>query len=123
MMRSFAKFVSAAVVAAGLLAGPVPAFAADVATYQSLDQVSGRVVRLALNKSMVVNLTDDVKDVMVSNPAVADAVIRTNRKIYIIGMAAGETNVFLFGDGGRQIAQFELVISRDTLGSRAPSPA
>lgn len=116
MKRSIAKLLSAAVVAAGLLSGQAPAFAADPASYQSLDQVAGRVVHLALNKSMVVNLDDDVKDVMVSNPAVADAVIRTNRKIYIIGMTAGETNVFLFGDGGRQIAQFELVIARDTLG-------
>lgn len=116
MIRSLASLLAAAAVAVGLLAGPGAAVAADVDTYQSVDQVAGKVVHLALNKSMVVNLTDEVKDVMVSNPQVADAVIRTNRKIYVIGMSVGETNVFLFGDGGRQLAQFELVVARDTLG-------
>jgi pilus assembly protein CpaC len=52
----------------------------------------------------------------VSSPAVADAVVRSNRRVFVVGVAAGETNVFLFGEGGRQIAQFELVVSRDVVG-------
>jgi len=107
----------------GLLAGVAglsePARAADPASIQSVAAIEGRVVNLGLNKSMVIDLPEDIRDVLVSNPQVADAVVRNNRKIYLIGMSVGETNVFLFGDGNRQLAHFELVIGRDTVGLEA----
>lgn len=104
----------AGLVAAGLMG--VPARAADPAPIRSVAEIEGRVINLGLNKSMVIDLPDDIRDVLVSNPTVADAVVRNNRKIYLIGMSVGEANVFLFGDGNRQIAHFELVIGRDTVG-------
>lgn len=101
-----------------LLAGfAAPAVAADMAApMRSAADVEGRVVNLGLNKSMIIDLPEDVRDVLVSNPAIADAVVRSNRKVYLIGMAVGEANVFLFGSGNRQIAHFELVVGRDTVG-------
>ena len=97
---------------AGLLAAGLPSMpvqAADPAAIRSVSAIDGRVVNLGLNKSMVIDLPEDIRDVLVSNPTVADAVVRNNRKIYLIGMSVGEANVFLFGDGNRQIAHFELV--------------
>ncbi len=104
---------------AGLLVAglaSMPAQAADPAAIRSVSEIEGRVVNLGLNKSMVIDLPEDIRDVLVSNPTVADAIVRNNRKIYLIGMSVGEANVFLFGDGNRQIAHFELVIGRDTVG-------
>lgn len=119
MTRTLSRLLAAIVTAATIAFAPV-AEAADSGTpYSSLDEVSGRVVRLALNKSMVIELPEDVRDVLVSSPKVADAVIRSSRKIYLIGMEVGETNVFLFGDGNRQIGQFELVVARDVAGLEA----
>lgn len=106
----------ASLLVAGLLGLPAPARAADPAAINSTADLEGRVINLGLNKSMVIDLPEDIRDVLVSNPAVADAVVRNNRKIYIIGMSIGEANVFLFGAGNRQIAHFELVIARDTVG-------
>ena len=106
----------AGLIAAGLALPPEPARAADPAALSSVADVEGRVINLGLNKSMVIDLPENIRDVLVSNPAVADAVVRNNRKIYLIGMSVGEANVFLFGDGNRQIAHFELVIGRDTVG-------
>ncbi|ODN70905.1 type II and III secretion system protein family protein [Methylobrevis pamukkalensis] len=40
--------------------------------------------------------------------------VRTKRKIYLIGNSVGETNVILFGAGNEQFAQFEIAVSRDT---------
>ncbi|WP_237153375.1 type II and III secretion system protein family protein [Oryzibacter oryziterrae] len=76
--------------------------------------LQGKVVNLGLNKSMIIDLPEDIKDVLVSNPAIADVVVRTPRKIYLIGMSVGEANVFLFANGNRQLAQFELSVGRDT---------
>ena len=107
-------FPLAGLLAAGLAS--MPAQAADPAAIRSVGEIEGRVVNLGLNKSMVIDLPEDIRDVLVSNPTVADAIVRNNRKIYLIGMSVGEANVFLFGDGNRQIAHFELVIGRDTVG-------
>lgn len=94
-----------------------PACAADAAApLQTAADVNGRVVNLGLNKSMVIDLPGEIRDVLVSNPQVADAVIRSNRKVYLIGMSVGETNIFLFGAGNAEIARFELVVGRDTVG-------
>ncbi|WP_370676529.1 type II and III secretion system protein family protein [Pleomorphomonas sp. PLEO] len=102
--------------AAGLALSAEPVRAADPAALNSVTDIDGRVINLGLNKSMVIDLPEDIRDVLVSNPTIADAVVRNNRKIYLIGMSVGEANVFLFGAGNRQIAHFELVIGRDTVG-------
>ena len=69
--------------------------------------------KLGLNKSIILNLPADAYDILVANPAVADAVTRTSRRIYVFGKAVGETNVFVFGQNGEQIASFDLAVERD----------
>ncbi len=73
-----------------------------------------RPLKVGLNKSVVIELGSDVADVLVSNPAVADAVVRSSRRVYILGVAAGQANVFLFAKGGHQIASYELSVEPDT---------
>jgi pilus assembly protein CpaC len=114
MTRIIRTLVAAAALAVATLLAPAPGEAAD--QLQSLAEVEGRVVNLGLNKSMVIDTDEDVKDVLVSSPGVADAVVRSSRRVFLIGVAPGEANVFLFGEGGRQLAQFELVVSRDMIG-------
>ncbi len=72
--------------------------------------------KLGLNKSLIINLPADAYDILVANPAVADAITRTSRRLYIFGKAVGETNVFVFGQNGEQIASFDLAIERDVAG-------
>jgi pilus assembly protein CpaC len=43
-------------------------------------------------------------------------VTRTSRRIYLFGKAVGETNIFVFGANGQQIASMDLVIERDVAG-------
>ena len=44
----------------------------------------------------------------IANPAVADAVTRTSRRIYLFGKGVGETNIFVFGPNGEQIVSLDL---------------
>ena len=76
-------------------------------------------VKLGLNKSVVVDLPQDAYDILVANPAVADAVTRTSRRIYLFGKQVGQTNIFVFGPNGEQIASLELEIERDVAGLQA----
>lgn len=73
-------------------------------------------VKLGLNKSVVIDLPSDAYDILVANPAVADAVTRTARRIYLFGKAVGETNIFVFGPNGEQIVSLDLAIERDVAG-------
>ncbi|MEQ1955753.1 type II and III secretion system protein family protein [Mesorhizobium sp. CN2-181] len=73
-------------------------------------------INLGLNKSIVIDLPTDAYDILVANPAVADAVTRTARRIYLFGKAVGETNIFVFGPNGEQIASLDLQIERDVTG-------
>lgn len=73
-------------------------------------------IKLGLNKSVVINLPADAYDILVANPTVADAVTRTSRRIYLFGKAVGETNIFVFGANGEQIASLDLAIERDVAG-------
>jgi pilus assembly protein CpaC len=76
-------------------------------------QSVGRAVKLGLDKSIVVDLPRDARDVLVSNPGVADAVIRTSRRIYLTGVAVGQTNIIVFDRAGQQIVSIELEVERD----------
>src|SRR5439155_21575 len=58
-------------------------------------------------------------DVLVANPAIANAVVRSARRAYLIGAAIGQTNVFFFDAEGRQIAGFDIAVKRDLNGMRA----
>lgn len=68
---------------------------------------------LALNKAAIVDLPADARDVLLSNPEIADAVVRTARRVYVIGRKVGMTNAFFFDAQGRQIANLEIRVEPD----------
>lgn len=75
-----------------------------------------RQIKVGLNKALVIDLPRDARDILVSNPVIADAVIRTPRRIYVTGVAVGQSNVIVFDRGGQQIVSLELEVERDTGG-------
>lgn len=75
--------------------------------------VVNRPLNIAASKSTILDFDEDIRDVLVSNPAVADAVVRTNRRLYVMGNKLGTTNIFVFGANGRQLAAYELQVQPD----------
>jgi pilus assembly protein CpaC len=76
-------------------------------------------VALGVGKSVVIDLPHDIKDVLVGDPKIANAVVRSARRAYIIGTGIGQTNVFFFDAEGRQMAGFDIAVTRDLNGMRA----
>lgn len=72
-----------------------------------------RHVKIGLNKSLVVELPRDVRDVLVSNPDFIDSVLHSSRRAYLIGKKVGEGNAFFFDKNGNRILTIEISISRD----------
>lgn len=80
---------------------------------------SSRFVPLGIGKSVVLDLPRDIKDVLVADPTIANAVVRSSRRAYIIGVKVGQTNMFFFDAEGRQIAGFDIAVKRDLGGLQA----
>jgi pilus assembly protein CpaC len=100
------------VLAADYRAAPVAAPAPD-------GQMNARFLPLGIGKSVVVDLPGDIKDVLVADPKIANAVVRTARRAYIIGATVGQTNIVFFDAGGQQIAAYDIAVTRDLNGLRA----
>jgi pilus assembly protein CpaC len=80
------------------------------------DALDSKPVYLGVNKSIVIDLPRPAGDVLVSNPQIADAVLRTSQRLYLIGVKLGQASVFLFDSSGKQIASFDVYVEVD-LGS------
>ena len=77
------------------------------------ERAGARRVKLGMNKSVLVELPLDTKDILVSNPKIADAVLRTSRRAFLIGMEPGQTNIVFFDALGQQILSVDLQVERD----------
>ena len=108
-----------------LHAAPVPAATSDnhadapVTTGAIAGSTKTRFLALGVGKSVVIDLPRDVKDVLVADPKIANAVVRSAQRAYIIGAAVGQTNVVFFDADGQQVASYDIAVKRDLNGLRA----
>jgi pilus assembly protein CpaC len=77
------------------------------------DQMMARTIEMGVGRSIVVDLPRDAKEVFVANPAIANAVVRSARKLFVIGVANGATTIMALDAEGRQIAALEMQIGRE----------
>jgi pilus assembly protein CpaC len=89
---------------------PIPAVAGG--------SMKTRFLALGVGKSVVVDLPD-IKDVLVADPKIANAVVHSGQRAYIIGAAVGQTNIVFFDSAGQQIAAYDIAVKRDLNGVRA----
>jgi pilus assembly protein CpaC len=112
-----------AVVALTLNPALTPVMASDYRVAAPLaaadGQLNARFLALGVGKSVVVDLPRDIKDVLVADPKIANAVVRSAQRAYIIGAAVGQTNIVFFDSAGQQIAAYDIAVKRDLNGVRA----
>jgi hypothetical protein len=105
-------------------ADPVyPAGAAIVTDVNVLGDGATKFVPLGVGKTVVIDLPRDAKDVLVADPKIANAVVRTSRRVYLIGVAVGQTNVFFFDESGAQIVGFDIAVTPTSTASGPRSSA
>ena len=97
---------SVAQLSGGMTAAPVLAVGGN-------ETATSRRVDLTMGRSLVVDLPRDAKEVFVANPKVANAVVRSTRKVFIIGMENGATSIFIMDAEGRQITALDVTVARD----------
>ncbi|MCB1505409.1 MAG: type II and III secretion system protein family protein [Hyphomicrobiaceae bacterium] len=131
--KAFGATLAAVIGIAALLVGGAPgpvAYAGDgladrstINAHQSLLKISEdanfpirRSTRVGLGKSVLIEFPRDIRDVMVSNPQVMDAVVLSSNRVFLLARRIGEANAFFFGADGEQLATFELYVERETGG-------
>ncbi len=106
--------LTAAAAALGIALGLAPvlvnAASATDTTHLKVTGSFGRtqLVTLNVNKSMIVDLPVDAQEVIVSQPGVANAILRSKRRAIIQATGAGETNIFFLDAAGRTIVVLDV---------------
>jgi pilus assembly protein CpaC len=107
------------------LVAPCAAFAATARPV--LDEANAKIMTistkgaahqrltLSLDKAAVVQLDADARDVLVSNPELVDAVVRTPRRIFLLATKVGQTNAFFFDAQGKQILALDIRVEKDVV--------
>jgi len=112
---------------AALVSWPVAYYggagAAELESQQAIvvaaSDFGSRSVALGVGKSVVIDFPHDIKDVLVASPRIANAVIRSSRRAYVIGVEMGQTNVFFFDADGKQMLGLDIAVTRNLNGIRA----
>ena len=123
-LKRILSLACAGLVAAGA-AGPIQA--QNYGARQTVAAGSGpQLINLPRGTSFAVDLPADARDVIVSNPAVAEANVHSPRRITVIGIAPGETDAVFLDAAGRQILTLRVRVDagtsalQDTLSRIAP---
>jgi pilus assembly protein CpaC len=92
----------------------MPAAAAEIADASSA-AASGAVRRLQMGvgKSVIVDLPAEASEIFIGDPTVANAIVRSTRRLYIDAVANGQTSIFALDKDGRRIVVFEISVGRD----------
>ncbi len=125
MIRALALATTAWIATSGLT--PLVA-SAQVAGQRSVVAMGNapQLVNLPRGTSFAVDLPADARDVIVSNPAVAEAMLHSPRRITMIGLAPGETDAVFLDAAGRTILTLRVRVDagvsalQDTLSRVAP---
>ncbi len=116
MIRSSLRLASAlalALTAGSAIAQSTGSGPAPVLNVGSSENAISRKLDLSIGRSLIVELPRDAKEVFVANPKVANAVVRTARKLFVIGVADGATSMFVMDADGQQITALEINVGRD----------
>ena len=70
-------------------------------------------ITLGMGKSAVVELDTEAHDVLVSSPDIVDAVVRSPKRIFLLGLKTGQTNAFFFDANGHQIFSLDVRVEKD----------
>ncbi len=119
MTNKFSKKLMGAlvggIVATLAIAGPAQATESPmfVTIHEAGSGHTARDITIPLDKSVIVELPVDAADILVTNPEIVDAVVRTPRRTYLMGRGVGQTNAYFFDSRGRQILNLEIRVERD----------
>jgi pilus assembly protein CpaC len=70
-------------------------------------------VTLGLDRATIIEIDAGVRDALVSNPAIVDAVVKSPRRIYLIAKKQGQANAFFYDGSGHRLLTLDINVDRD----------
>lgn len=99
----------------GAASAPVVAWSQTAPTRAAVSTgAAPQMVNLPRGTSFAVDLPADARDVIVSNPQVAEAMLHSPRRITVIGLAPGETDAVFLDAAGRTILALRVRVDAGT---------
>ncbi len=108
----FAIAVFAAALTSVVPAG-APAQAQKVGVESAASAMFSKRITLGVGRTIIVDLPAEASEIVVGDPKVANAVVRSTRKLYVMGLATGQTTILAVDSAGRQVANLEMNVGRD----------
>jgi len=72
-----------------------------------------RGLLLSKGKSLAFDFPSEIKNVLIGDSTIANAVLLSQRRANIIGMTTGATTINFYDKDGRQMASFDITVGRD----------
>jgi pilus assembly protein CpaC len=86
-------------------------------------------VGLGLNEAMAVELSADIREILIADQEIVKVVLRSTRRVYLVGMTVGKTDVYFYDSNGDQLGALDVWVSEnlespasDTEGSQQRDP-
>jgi len=70
-------------------------------------------LQLGVGQSVIFDLPEEAGEIYVGDPNVANAIVRSARRVYISGVANGQTSIFALARDGRRIAVIQVSVGRN----------
>jgi pilus assembly protein CpaC len=78
----------------------------------AMSDATAQPLQLGVGQSVIRDLPEEAGEIYVGDPTVANAIVRTARRIYISAVANGHTSIFALAKDGRRIAFFQVSVGR-----------
>ena len=72
----------------------------------------GQRMQLGVGQSVIFDLPEEAGEIYVGDPTVANAIVRSAKRVYISGVANGQTSIFALAKDGRKIAVVQVSVGR-----------
>lgn len=72
---------------------------------------------MPVGKSIIVDLPEDAAEIFVGKPEVANATVRSPRRLYVMALAKGPTTIFAMDKDGRQVAVLSINVNDRDIGA------
>ena len=73
---------------------------------------SAERLQLGVGQSVIFDLPEEAGEIYVGDPNVANAIVRSAKRVYISGVANGQTSIFALARDGRKIATIQVSVGR-----------
>ncbi len=74
---------------------------------------AGRPVTVGLNKSVLIELPGDVREVVISDPRIVEAVVRKTRRVHLLGQQVGQATASFIARDGTPLMTLDISVERD----------